>query len=116
MAAVATARNLTSNSSWRRAQMHRVRDGTRHALEAAHPVHSRNRRPSRRRHGAISDVPYVGMVREPEATLCKVLTFCNPEWEPVCVFDEWRRDEAQFKVLGAASSAPGEGTQSGAER
>jgi len=57
------------------------------------------------------------MVREPEATLCKVLTFCNPEWEPGCVFDEWRRrDEAQFKVLGAASSAPGEGTQSGAER
>ena len=116
MAAVATARNLTSNSSWRRAQMHRVRDGARHAPEAAHPVHSRNRCPSRRRRGAIFDVPYAGMVREPGATLCKVLTFCGPEWEPRCVFDEWRRDEARPKVLGAALAAHGEGTQSGAER
>jgi len=66
MAAVATGRKLASDPSWRRARMHLVRGGTRHALDAAHPVHPRNK--------------------------------------------------AQPEVLGAASTAPGEGAQSGAER
>lgn len=35
--------------------------------------------------GAILDVPYAGLVREPEATLRKVLDFCGLPWEPGCL-------------------------------
>ncbi|MBN8736512.1 MAG: sulfotransferase [Xanthomonadales bacterium] len=81
--------------------------------------------------GAILDVDYADLVREPEATLRKVFAFCGLEWEPGCTdlkrntapsatlsaaqvrssvhdrsFGEWRRHAAQLsslrEMLGAA--------------
>jgi tetratricopeptide (TPR) repeat protein len=82
--------------------------------------------------GAILDVPYADLVREPEATLRKVFAFCGLEWEPDCMdlarntapsatlsaaqvrsplhggaFREWRRYQMQLKTLEAALAAPG---------
>lgn len=35
--------------------------------------------------GAILDVPYAELVRDPEAAMRKVIAFCGLEWEPGCV-------------------------------
>jgi len=43
MAAAATGHKLASDPLRRRAPIHPVRGGARHALDAAHPVHSRNK-------------------------------------------------------------------------
>lgn len=80
--------------------------------------------------GAILDVPYSGLVREPEATLRDIFDFCGLAWEPGCgditrnaapsatlsaaqvrstlhtrAFGEWRRYEAQLSGLTRALSA-----------
>ncbi|HJP99061.1 MAG TPA: sulfotransferase, partial [Rhodanobacteraceae bacterium] len=77
--------------------------------------------------GAILDVRYADLVREPEATLREVFEFCGLEWEPGCdditrnaapsatlsaaqvraplhtrAFGEWRRYEAQLEPLRRA--------------
>lgn len=86
--------------------------------------------------GAILDVPYADLVREPEATLRVVFGFCGLEWEPGCddtmrngapsatlsaaqvraplharAFGEWRRYETQLSELAAvlAATTPGSG-------
>lgn len=80
--------------------------------------------------GAILDVAYGDLTRDPEATARKVLSFCGLEWEPGCVdltrnkgvvatlsmsqvrepihtrfFDEWRRYEQQLLPLQRAIGA-----------
>lgn len=77
--------------------------------------------------GAILDVAYGDLTREPEATARRVLSFCGLEWEPGCVdltrnkgvvatlsmsqvrepihtrfFDEWRRYEQELLPLQRA--------------
>jgi tetratricopeptide (TPR) repeat protein len=77
--------------------------------------------------GVILDVDYGDLVRDPETTARKVLSFCGLEWEPGCVdvtrnksvvatlsmsqvrepihtrfFDEWRRYESQLLPLQRA--------------
>lgn len=76
---------------------------------------------------ALLDVPYAGLVRNPEATLRRVFDFCGLPWEPGCAditrnaapsatlsaaqvrapvharaFGEWRRYAAQLEPLRAA--------------
>lgn len=80
--------------------------------------------------GAILDVHYADLVREPEATLHKVFDFCGLEWEPGCgditrnaapsatlsaaqvrtplhtrAFGEWRRYEVQLSGLAGKLSS-----------
>lgn len=50
--------------------------------------------------GAILDVPYADLVREPEATLRKVFAFCGLEWEPACM--DLARNTAPSATLSAA--------------
>ncbi|TAL86044.1 MAG: sulfotransferase family protein [Rhodanobacter sp.] len=77
--------------------------------------------------GQILDVPYGDLVRDPETTTRKVLTYCGLEWEPGCIditrnraavatlsvaqvrepihqrfFDEWRRYETPLQPLREA--------------
>ncbi|TAN00001.1 MAG: sulfotransferase family protein [Rhodanobacteraceae bacterium] len=84
--------------------------------------------------GAILDVPYDGLVREPETTLRKVFGFCGLDWEPGCTditrntapsatlsaaqvrsplhdraFGEWRRYEAQLSGFASALDGCGAG-------
>jgi tetratricopeptide (TPR) repeat protein len=83
--------------------------------------------------GAILDVPYEELVRDPDATLRKVFDFCGLAWEPGCAditrnaapsatpsaaqvrsslhtrgFGEWRRYESQLQSLADAIAAGGE--------
>lgn len=50
--------------------------------------------------GAILDVPYAGLVNEPDATLRKVFDFCGLEWEPDCA--DPARNNAPSATLSAA--------------
>jgi tetratricopeptide (TPR) repeat protein len=50
--------------------------------------------------GAILDVPYAELVREPETTLRKVFEFCGLEWEPGC--SDPARNNAPSATLSAA--------------
>jgi tetratricopeptide (TPR) repeat protein len=50
--------------------------------------------------GAILDVPYAELVRDPEAVLCRVFDFCGLERESGCT--EMRRNPAPVATLSAA--------------
>lgn len=50
--------------------------------------------------GAILDVPYAELVREPEATMRKVFHFCGLDWEPGCT--DITRNAAPSATLSAA--------------
>lgn len=50
--------------------------------------------------GAILDVPYADLVRQPEATLRKVLGFCGLDFEPACT--DLTRNAAPSATLSAA--------------
>ncbi len=50
--------------------------------------------------GAILDVRYTDLVREPEATLRKVFAFCGPDWEAGCM--DLARNTAPSATLSAA--------------
>lgn len=51
--------------------------------------------------GAIMDVPYADLVREPAATLRRVLEFCGLAWEPGC--EDLARNAAPVSTLSAAA-------------
>jgi tetratricopeptide (TPR) repeat protein len=50
--------------------------------------------------GAILDVSYADLVREPETTLCKVFAFCGLKWEPGC--EDIARNAAPSSTLSTA--------------
>ena len=50
--------------------------------------------------GRILDVPYADLVRDPDATLRKVLAFCGLDWEPGCA--DITRNRSAVSTLSAA--------------